>query len=83
MQTKTEPSTRVRRVRQQKKDHNEGDHVKSEKSTRASLNTFPRRISETTTSEHTVAVTTQEALDGYRALDMTNCDFSVRSARDE
>ena len=59
----------------------------------------------TTTSEHTVAVTTQEALDGCRennedcerreqciepgvkftagALDVTNCDFIVRSARDE
>ena len=67
----------------------------------------PRRISvNTTLSEHPVAVTTQEALDGYRektmrvanvenntlnwvsisrpgALDMTHCDFSVRSARDE
>ena len=67
----------------------------------------PRRISRQTTtpSEHTVAVTTQEALDGYRektmriasienntlnwvsnasagALDMTNRDFSVRSAQD-
>ena len=68
---------------------------------------IPRRISrKTTPSEHAVAVTTQEALDGSRektmrianvenntlnwvsissagALDMTHCDFSVRSARDE
>ena len=66
-----------------------------------------RSISKKTTlSEHPVAVTTQEALDGYRektmrvanfktnalnrvpissagALDMTHCDFSVRSAREE
>ena len=67
----------------------------------------PRRVlGKTTPQEHAVAVTTQEALDGYRektviiasvenntlnwvsissggALDMTHCDFSVRSARDE
>ena len=67
----------------------------------------PRRISlKTKLSEHPVAVSTQEAADGYRektmrvanienntlnwvsissagALDMTHCDFSVRSAGDE
>ena len=66
-----------------------------------------RRISKKTTlSEHPVAVTTREALDGYRektmrvanvennalnlvsispagALDVTHCNFSVRSAREE
>ena len=67
----------------------------------------PRRIfGKTAPQERAVAVTTQEALNGYRektmrianvenntsnwvsisstgALDMTHCDFSVRSARDE
>ena len=67
----------------------------------------PRRIFlKTTPQGHAVAVTTQEALDGFRkktmrvaniennslnwvsissagALDMTNCDFSERRARDE
>ena len=65
----------------------------------------PRIISQKMTlSEHPLAVTTQEALDGYRektmrvanvennawvsvssagALDMTHCDFSMRSAREE
>ena len=67
----------------------------------------PRRIfGKATPQEHAVAVTTQEAVDGYRektmrianvenntlnwvsissarALDMTHCNFSVRSARDE
>ena len=67
----------------------------------------PRKIlGKTTPQERAVAVTTQEALDGYRektmrianvgnntvnwvssssagALDMTHCEFSARSIRDE
>ena len=82
--------------------------MKSEMSKRAPLNSTFREGSRKRRrhQEHAVAVTTQEALDGYSektmrianaenntlnwvsissagALDMTHCDFSVRSARDE
>ena len=83
-----------------------GPHAVRDKQTSITEQHVPIRISgKMTPSVHTVAVTTQEALDGYRgktmriatventlnwmsfssagALDLTNCDFSVRSARDE
>ena len=109
MQTNTKPSARVRRCQiSEEGSQRRGNHVKSEMSQRASLNNMLREGSrgKTTPSEHRVAVTTHEAMDGYRektmkianvenntlnwvssssarAPDMTNCDFSVRSARDE
>ena len=73
MQTKTVPSTRVRRGQTAEEgSQRRGNHVKSEMSQRASLNNMFREGSrgKTTPSEHTVAVTTQEALDGYRERTM-------------
>ena len=80
--------------------------VRDEQSSAAEQHVPIRIFGKTAPQEHAVAVTTQEALDGYRekterianvenqtmnwvsissagALDMTHCDFSMMSARDE
>ena len=80
--------------------------ARDEQSTATEQHVPRRMLGKTTPQGHTVAVTTQEALDGSRektmrvanvennslnwasissarALDMTNCDFSARPARDE
>ena len=101
-QTKTERNARVTAGEESQRKEN---HEVRDAQTSVTEQHVPRRISgKETLSEHPVAVTTQEALDGYRektmrvaiaenstfnrvsvspsgALDMTHCDFSLKSAR--
>ena len=85
MPTKTVQDTRARRGQTGGGSQRRGNHVKSEVSNRAPLNSTFREGSrgKTTPSTHAVTVTTQEALDGYREKAMRIAsDFSVGSARD-
>ena len=65
----------------QKDDHNEEEprEVRSEQRSTTQQH-VPRRIQEkTTSSEHAVAVTTQEALDGYRERTMRIANVKNKS----
>ena len=109
MQTNTKPSARVRRVSDIKgriTTKGEPREVRDEPTSIIEQHVARRISGENDAFRTRVAVTTHEAMDGYRektmkianvenntlnwvssssarAPDMTNCDFSVRSARDE